>query len=81
MTYEELRNWLVTFVAELLDVATADVDVTLGWESLGVDSAAILVLVADLSAHLGWCVRPVEVLEYPMIDELARHLAAQPAEV
>ena len=81
MTYEELRDWLVTFVAELLDVAAADVDVAGAWELLGVDSAAILVMVADLSVRSGWCVQPVEVLEHPTIDELAGHLAAQPGGV
>ncbi|MGH4008899.1 MAG: acyl carrier protein [Pseudonocardiaceae bacterium] len=81
MTYEELRNWLVAFVAELLDVATTEVDVATMWEFLGVDSAAILVMVADLSVRSGWPVRPVEVLEHPTIDELARHLAAQTAGV
>lgn len=81
MTYEELRNWLVTFVAELLNVATVEVDVAAAWEFLGVDSAAILVMVTDLSARSGWRVRPVEALEHRTIDELARHLADQPAGV
>lgn len=81
MTYEELRDWLVTFVAELLDVAPAEVDGAAAWEFLGVDSAAILVMVADLGARSGLAVRPVEVMAHPTIEELAGHLAIQPAGV
>ncbi|TDV41021.1 acyl carrier protein [Actinophytocola oryzae] len=68
------REWLVAFVAGVLDVAREEVDPTASWESLGVDSATTLVLVADLSAVLGREVRPIEVLENPTIDTLVEHL-------
>ncbi len=75
----ELRDWLVAFVADVLDVSTEEVDTGAAWESLGVDSATTLVLVADLSVVLGREVRPVEVLENPTIDAVVEHLsAAQP---
>ena len=81
MTHQEHRDWLVRFVADVLEIEASEVDTSASWESLGVDSATTLVLVADLSATLGRDVRPVEVLENPTIDELATHLAGEPAQV
>ena len=72
----ELREWLVTFVADVLDVSPHEVDPGATWESLGVDSAMTLVLVADLSVVLGREVRPIEVLANPTIDAVAEHLSA-----
>lgn len=81
MTHQELRDWLVRFVADVLEIDPSEVDTSVTWESLGVDSATILVLVADLSAETTRDVRPVEVLENPTIEELAAHLASTPVQL
>lgn len=81
MTHQELRDWLVRFVADVLEIDPSEVDTSATWESLGVDSATILVLVADLSAETRLEVRPIEVLENPTIEELAAHLTGEPAQV
>jgi acyl carrier protein len=73
---QELREWLVTFVADVLDVSRDEVDPNAFWESLGVDSAMTLVLVADLSVVLGSEVRPIEVLENPTINAVVEHMTA-----
>jgi acyl carrier protein len=73
---QELRDWLVTFVADIIDVAPDEVDPSAPWESLGVDSAMTLVLVADLSVVLGREVRPIEVLANPTINAVVEHLTA-----
>jgi acyl carrier protein len=67
---------LVTFVADILDIAPDEVDPGASWESLGVDSAMTLVLVADLSVVLDRDVRPIEVLSNPTIDAVVEHLTA-----
>jgi acyl carrier protein len=76
MSESELREWLVTFVADILDIAPDEVDPGASWESLGVDSAMTLVLVADLSVVLGRDVRPVEVLANPTVDAVVEHLTS-----
>lgn len=76
MIEQELREWLVTFVADILDIAPDEVDPGAAWESLGVDSAMTLVLVADLSVVLGRDVRPIEVLSNPTIDAVVEHLTS-----
>jgi acyl carrier protein len=73
---QELREWLVTFVADVLDISPDEVDPAAPWESLGVDSAMTLVLVADLSVVLGRDVRPVEVLANPTINAVVEHVTA-----
>lgn len=76
---QALREWLVAFVADVLDIAPDEVDPGTSWESLGVDSAMTLVLVADLSVVLARDVRPMEVLANPTIDAVVEHLTtAQP---
>lgn len=78
----ETLDWLVQFVADVLDVGTSEVDTGAPWAELGVDSATILVLVADLERDRGLAVRPAEVLDHPSIDALTAHLsAAHPVEV
>jgi acyl carrier protein len=73
---EDLRAWLTTFVADVLDISPDEVDPEALWESLGVDSAMTLVLVADLSVVLGRTVQPVEVLSHPTINAVVEHLVA-----
>jgi acyl carrier protein len=72
----DLRAWLTTFVADVLDIGQDEVDPAAPWESLGIDSAMTLVLVADLSVVLGRTVQPVEVLTHPTIDAVVEHLLA-----
>lgn len=72
----ELRDWLVDFVADVLDIDRTEVDPDAPWEGLGIDSANTLVLAADLSALLGREVRPVEILSNPTIDAVVAHLGA-----
>ena len=81
MTHGELREWLAAFVADVLEIEPEQVHTGATWEALGVDSAAILVLVADLSAELGAPVKPVQVLDHPTIEDLAAHLAGYEAAV
>ena len=73
---EDLRAWLTTFVADVLDIGPDEVDPAAPWESLGIDSAMTLVLVADLSVVLGRTVQPIEVLTNPTIDAVVEHLVA-----
>ena len=76
MSYQQLRDWLLAFVSEVLEVTPAEIDPDTTWEALGVDSATVLVLVADLTASTGLEARPAEVLDHPSVHALAAYLAA-----
>jgi acyl transferase domain-containing protein/acyl carrier protein len=66
----ELKKWLVSQVAEHVGMAACDLDVTMPVRTLGLDSAAIAEIAADLGAHLGLEVSPMVFLESPTIAEL-----------
>ncbi len=76
MTTEDIEHWLVGFVASLLEVEPAMIEVTMPFDLLGVDSATTLVLAADLSEWLQVELSPVEVFEYATIRSLAERAAA-----
>ena len=75
MRVEEIQDWLVGFVAALLEVEPAMIDVAMPFEQLGVDSATTLVLSADLEEWLGLELSPVEVFRYPTIRSLTERVA------
>lgn len=76
MNHAQLRDWLVAFVADTLEVAPAEVDPGATWDELGIDSASIMVLLANLEDSAGLVVRPAQVLDHPTIEQLAEHLTA-----
>ncbi|MBT2385829.1 acyl carrier protein [Streptomyces sp. ISL-11] len=82
LTQERVMDWLVEFLAEILDIAPREIDPTTPLDHLGVDSATTLVICARLREDLGVQARPKDVLEHFTTDALARHLTgALPAGV
>lgn len=75
LTEEQLTDWLVDFITELLDIRADEVGTDIPFGFLGVDSATTLVLISDLTSRTGRDVRPAEVFAHPTIAELAAHLA------
>ena len=71
MTELEIRQWLVRFIAGVLDVDESAIDPGMRFERLGVDSATTLVLAADLGAELGTELSPVWVFEHRTVNALA----------
>jgi acyl carrier protein len=77
MTPLAIREWLIEFVEQLLDVPTGRIDVLMSLDMLGVDSATTLVMAGELSDLLGVELSPVELVEHTTIEALTAHLAAQ----
>ncbi|MGW3242425.1 acyl carrier protein [Streptomyces sp. NPDC001070] len=75
MTYEQMRDWIVGFLAELLDVAPHEIDPTLPLDHLGFDSATTLDLCGRLEEDLGIDTTPKAIADHPTVDALAAHLA------
>lgn len=80
MNAAELSDWLVGFVADLLDISPTEVDVHAPFDAVGVDSAAAMVMAADLSVVLERKVTPTDVWDRQSIELLAAHLAGVGAE-
>ena len=73
----EIQNWLITYLAELLFVETESIDITVPFDSYGLDSATAIGLTGDLERWLLIELDPTLIYDYPCIESLARHLAEQ----
>jgi acyl carrier protein len=74
--YNKIQAWLVSYLSELLNLETDEVDVKLPFERYGLDSAAAASLVGDLESLLNTKLSPTLLYSYPTIETLAKHLAA-----
>ncbi|GAA2511972.1 MULTISPECIES: acyl carrier protein [Actinomycetes] len=76
-TPDSAVDWVVGFIAELLDVSPDQIDPATELGLLGVDSATTLVICAKARDELGVPLRPKEVFDHFTADALAGHLAAR----
>ena len=75
-TTAEIQAWIVSYLAELLEVDPDEVDVTIPFDRYGLDSAAAVGLTGDLEEWLGKEVDPTVLYDYPTIASLVKHLSA-----
>ncbi|MEA5572937.1 thioester reductase domain-containing protein [Calothrix sp. UHCC 0171] len=74
-TAEDIQEWMVKKLAELLAVEPDTIDVQQPLESYGLDSSRAMVLVTQAEKMLGVEVSPVLLWHYPTIEALAQRLA------
>lgn len=76
MDLSKIRTWLITQVAQTLNINTDEVDETIPFERYGLESADIVAIMADLEDWLGCEIDdPTLMYEYPTIQEFSEHLA------
>ncbi|QBD78788.1 acyltransferase domain-containing protein [Ktedonosporobacter rubrisoli] len=80
-TAEEIQNWLIAQIAELLQVKASEIDVNLPFAHYGMDSLQAISIAGDLEDWLGSSISPTLVYDYPTIAAVARHLAGEPQEL
>jgi acyl carrier protein len=73
----EIQAWMVSYVAQLLEVEPDEIDVTLAFDQYGLDSAAAVGMTGDMEDWLGTRLDPTLLYDYPTIEALARHLAEE----
>jgi len=71
----EIQNWLVSYIAELIEVTRDDIDVTIPFDEYGLDSAMSVTIVADLEAWLGRTLDPTLIYDYPTLEKLAKQVS------
>lgn len=77
---DEIQNWCIEHLANLLGEAPAKIDPRAEFDSLGIDSAIAVSLLLDLEEQLGDMPIPPEILfEYGTIAEISAHLAREVA--
>lgn len=79
-TSEEIQVWLVSRLAELLEIESEDVDVDITFDRYGLDSSAAVGLTGDLSDWLGIEIEPTLLYDYPTVEALVRYLAVELAQ-
>ena len=74
---DNIRDWLVQQIAELLGISPDEIDPSKSLESFGIASRDAITLVGDLETWTGLSLSPTLVYEYPTIDAIARHIASR----
>jgi acyl carrier protein len=77
---QEIQDWLVARVSGLAEVPPEAVDVRAPLTRRGLDSVALVVLVADLEQWLGYRFRDNPLDAHPTIEALSRFLEGQVGE-
>lgn len=73
-TEAKIQAWLVSYLAELLEIDSDEIDVTIPFDRYGLDSSALVGLTGDLEAWLRRELDPTLLYDYPTIDALVQHL-------
>ncbi|MCF3144274.1 type I polyketide synthase [Streptomyces platensis] len=76
-TAGDIAGWLRQKIAEELGVAVREVDTATQFRDLGIDSAGMTALTAQLSVQLGKPLSPTVAWHFPTISDLAEALAGE----
>jgi chlorinating enzyme len=76
-TAADIQVWLISYLAELLEMEPDEVEVTIPFERYGLSSSEGIGLIGDLGDWLGYNLDAPLVYEYPTIKALAQHLAKE----
>jgi acyl carrier protein len=71
----EIQDWMVTYLADLLEMEPKEIDMTVPFEHYGLDSSAAVGLTGDLEEWLSTEIDPTVMYDYPSIEALAQHLS------
>jgi acyl carrier protein len=72
---DEIVDWLVRYLATLLECEESGIAVDVPFNRFGMDSSAAVGMTGDLEEWLGFDLDPTLPYDYPTIETLARHLA------
>ena len=76
-TAAEIQDWIVSYVADLLEVDSDEIDVTIPFDRYGLDSSAAVGMTGDLEEWLERDLDPTLLYDYPTIEALVQHLSSQ----
>lgn len=76
-TAADLQAWIVSYLAELLEIDPDEVNVTIPFDRYGLDSSAAVGMTGDLEDWLGCEIDPTVLYDYPTVDALVKHLSSE----
>jgi acyl carrier protein len=77
----EVQDWLVSYLAELLDIEPDAIDVKVTFDRYGLDSSAAIAMTGDLADWLGSELDPTLIYDYPTIEALVTNLLEEKEDV
>lgn len=76
-TAAEIQAWIVSYLAELLEIEPDEVNITIPFDRYGLDSSAAVGLTGDLEEWLGQELDPTLLYDYPTVQSLVQHLNSE----
>ena len=76
-TATEIQVWIVSYLADLLEVDSEEIEVTIPFDRYGLDSSAAVGLTGDLEDWLGCELDPTLLYDYPTVEALVQHLNSE----
>ncbi|KJH71678.1 acyl carrier protein [Aliterella atlantica] len=73
----EIQDWIVNYLADLLEIEPDEVDVTIPFDRYGLDSSAAVGMTGDLETWLGRELDPTLLYDYPTVEALVQHISSQ----
>lgn len=73
-TADDIKSWVVTYLADLLETDEDEIDVTIPFDRYGLDSSAAVGLTGELEDWLGREVPPTLLYDYPTVESLVEYL-------
>ena len=74
----EIQAWMISYLAELLEIDPGEIDTKEPLASYGLDSTGAVGMVGDLGSWLDRLVDPEVLYSYPTIDALTHYLVGSP---
>jgi len=74
-TAEEIQEWMVNYLSNVLEMSTDKIDVTVPFDDFALDSATAIGMTGELEDWLGKPVDPTLVYDYPTIEQFSKCLA------
>ncbi|GAB1543926.1 hypothetical protein NUACC21_66020 [Scytonema sp. NUACC21] len=71
----EIQAWIVSYLAAQMEIDPDEVEVTIPFDSYGIDSLATVGMSDDLQGWLGRKLKPTLLYDYPTVEALSQHLA------
>ena len=76
-TLEEIQEYLVSYLAKLLEIEPDDIEITTPFARYRLDSVVLVALIGDLEEWLEQELKPTLVYDYPTIEALSQYLSAE----
>ncbi len=73
----EIQAWIVSYLADLLEIDPEDVNVSIPFDRYGLDSATAVGLTGDLEDWLDRKLDPTLLYDYPTVETFSQHLAEE----